>query len=854
MPRLIIGVLSFLLGAVVFGLLYTLQRIVVEAPLVLKGYVTPVLLGGCFGLIIGLWSLRLRQDQRKIRHLNLSLRAVRNVDQFLAKEKDRSRLLQGICDILIENRGYYNVWIALLDEAGKLVEAAAAGLGQNFLPMVEQLRRGELTDCARLALAQSEVVCIENPISTCTNCPLALNYAGRAAMTLRLAYEEKIYGLLSASIPREFISEEEERELLKDVGEDVASALRNFELEKDRKRTKEAVNQLAAIVESSDDAIIGKTLDGVIQTWNTGAEKIYGYSAEEIMGKPISILVPPKHSDELPQVLSKISQGGKVDRFETIRARKDGTLLPVSLTISPIRDAEGKVVGTSTVARDITERKRAEEALRDTVYKLNERVKELNCLFAISRLVERPGISLGEMLQGVVYLIPPALEFPDIACARVTLEGLEARTRNFKETPWKLASDVMVHGELSGVLEIFYLEERLGNKGRTFLDEEKSLLNAIAGRLGRIIEREKAEAAVRMREKSLRDLVDNSLTGIFIVQDGKIVYENPEQKRLFGDLPESFNLADFENFHPDDVEKVKQFFQRVISGEAKTLDADFRFYPAGKMGSKPDMKWVDCRASLIEYQGREATLFNMMDMSRAKELENLLTIKDRMSSLGRIAAGIAHEIRNPLSGINIYLNTLEKIYEKAENLEKVPKILKQIQSASSKIESVIKRVMDFSKPSEPKFVLADINHPIEEAVNLSSVSLRRSGITIEKALAENLPKCHMDPHLIEAVVLNLVTNAAEAMKNIDGIRKIGVTSSIEDDHIIVKVSDSGPGVPLNLRNKIFDPFYTTKTDSTGIGLSLNQRIITDHGGSLGVSTSKWGGAEFIIEIPVKRAL
>ncbi len=165
---------------------------------------------------------------------------------------------------------------------------------------------------------------------------------------------------------------------------------------------------------------------------------------------------------------------------------------------------------------------------------------------------------------------------------------------------------------------------------------------------------------------------------------------------------------------------------------------------------------------------------------------------------------------------------------------------------------MIKRVIDFSKPSEPKLVLTDINQPIEEAINLSSVTLRKSGIKIEKILANDLPPCHVDPLLIEEVILNLVTNATEAMKNMDGVKIIKVTSSMKKNSIFMRVSDSGPGVNSGLKDKIFDPFYTTKNGSTGIGLSLCHRIITDHGGSLQVSTSKLGGAEFVIEIPIKK--
>lgn len=129
-------------------------------------------------------------------------------------------------------------------------------------------------------------------------------------------------------------------------------------------REEERLYFLASIVESSDDAIIGKTLDGIILSWNPGAQRIYGYSADEVIGKPISILVPPDRPDELPQLLERISQGQRIDHFETVRMRKDGKRIDVSLTISPIKDTTGKIIGASTIARDITERKRIEKELR----------------------------------------------------------------------------------------------------------------------------------------------------------------------------------------------------------------------------------------------------------------------------------------------------------------------------------------------------------------------------------------------------------------------------------------------------------------------------------------------------------
>ncbi len=135
-------------------------------------------------------------------------------------------------------------------------------------------------------------------------------------------------------------------------------------MEEQLRSTNESRQQLAAIVESSEDGITGKTLDGVITSWNHGAERLYGYLASEVIGKPIAILVPPNRPNEVPQILDRIRRGEQVEHYETVRIRKDGSRLTVSLTVSPIKDAAGRIVGASTIARNVTERKGMEEEVR----------------------------------------------------------------------------------------------------------------------------------------------------------------------------------------------------------------------------------------------------------------------------------------------------------------------------------------------------------------------------------------------------------------------------------------------------------------------------------------------------------
>ena len=138
-----------------------------------------------------------------------------------------------------------------------------------------------------------------------------------------------------------------------------------------------ATQRIASIVESSDDAIVSKDLNGVIINWNQGAERIFGYTAEEVVGKPITILIPPDRHDEEPSILERIRRGERVEHFETVRMRKHGSRVDISLTISPVKNAEGKIIGASKIARDITERKRSEAQIAILAREAEHRAKNV---------------------------------------------------------------------------------------------------------------------------------------------------------------------------------------------------------------------------------------------------------------------------------------------------------------------------------------------------------------------------------------------------------------------------------------------------------------------------------------------
>ena len=183
------------------------------------------------------------QIEERLKHLNNVLHAVRNVNQLITKEKNKSKLIKGACKNFVETEGYYSAWIALIDNLGKLIETAEVGVGKGFISLVKRMKNGEFTNCWRKAISSSDIVVTKDPKKSCSDCPLSANCSGKGVASARLEYGGKVYGLICVTTTIEYVESKEEKRLFDEVAKDISFALYSLEMEEKRKKAEEELNK-----------------------------------------------------------------------------------------------------------------------------------------------------------------------------------------------------------------------------------------------------------------------------------------------------------------------------------------------------------------------------------------------------------------------------------------------------------------------------------------------------------------------------------------------------------------------------------------------------------------------------------
>ena len=384
--------------------------------------------------------------------------------------------------------------------------------------------------------------------------------------------------------------------------------------------------------------------------WNKASRELTGISAEDALGKHLYDLFPNtdatrRAEEAYLKVLTTKQPQHFVNEYQL--GSKDYVF---EISAYPLRD------GLSVFVKDITERKRLEKALRERTHSLGERVKELSCLYGISSLIEKQNISSEEIFQGTVDLIPPAWQYPEVTCARIILEGQEFQTDNFKETIWKQTSDIVVHGDRIGTLEVCYLEERPRMDEGPFLKEERSLINTIAKELRNNIERKQAE---EQELRKFKTISDRAGYGAAVSRpDGNLVYVNQSFAKMHGYTVEELIGKHLSIFHTEEqmqlVERLrKQLIQTgsYVAQEVWHKRKDGTVFPTSMTGAAiidDKGKPLYLCATAIDITERKRLRANMefylSQVTRAQEEERKRIAREihdeSIQSLATLALGI----------------------------------------------------------------------------------------------------------------------------------------------------------------------------------------------------------------------
>jgi PAS domain S-box-containing protein len=316
----------------------------------------------------------LRRREAELRVQIEDLRRLHEMSARLAGTFELEAMLREVLSAVLAVHGTDMGLLSLSHpDREELQVGVSQGFSEEFLKEIHFVP-SESGTCV-LSLADKQRVVVEDVYSDTTRVGLRKlgDLAGFRAVhsTPLVTHDGKTIGVLSVYFRHARTPTDREIRLVDLYARQAADAIESVRLRTrieqelgGRIRAEEGSRQLAAIVESSEDAIISKDLNGHILSWNAGAERIFGYKGEEVIGKPVLILMPPERQNEEPGILERIRRGERIEHYETVRRRKDGSLLDISLTVSPIRDENGKIVGASKIARDISERKRADETLK----------------------------------------------------------------------------------------------------------------------------------------------------------------------------------------------------------------------------------------------------------------------------------------------------------------------------------------------------------------------------------------------------------------------------------------------------------------------------------------------------------
>jgi PAS domain S-box-containing protein len=630
-------------------------------------------------------------------------------------------------------------------------------------------------------------------------------------------------------------------------------------------------SHLAAIVESSNDAILSKDLSGIVRSCNAAAERVFGYAASELLGQPITILVPPELLAEEADILARLRRGERVEHFETVRLTKDGRRVDISLTVSPVRDKTGVIVGASKTARDITERKRAAEALaaqhewfRVTLSSVGDAV------------IATDGNGRVTFLNGVAETLTGwnAAEATGQPLAEV-FQIVNEETRRRMLNP---VDKVMRIGHVVGLANHTVLIRRDGveypiaDSAAPIRDQERRIIGVVLV-FHDVTEARRAEEAMAKQREWLETTLE-SIGDAVISTDarGDVVFINPVAERLTkrkaGDVVGRPCAAALQIIDEGTRQPIESPVDRVLREKSGVEMANHALLVDAEGGEIP----IDDSAAPIhnrrgEVDGvvmvfRDVTVRRQAVRDREHLLESERAARAEAERASRLkddfVATVSHELRTPLNAIVGWAHMLSVGRLDQDTARRAVATIKRNAEMQA---TLISDLLDISRILSGKLSLekrhVDLNAIVEGAGHAMEPTSAEKGVKLRASVDAAPVDVIGDPARLEQIVLNLLTNAV-GFTPAGGRVEVGLRR--QEGEAVLTVRDTGKGIVPEFLPYVFERFRQADASTTrrhgglGLGLAIVRHLVELHGGNVEAqSTGADRGATFTIRLPLADA-
>jgi len=642
---------------------------------------------------------------------------------------------------------------------------------------------------------------------------------------------------------------------------------------------------LSAIIDSSDDAIISKDLNGIVTSWNRSAERLFGYTAAEMVGQSITILIPIDRQDEEPKILSRLRRGERVDHFQTVRKRKDGSLLEISLTISPVRDIHGNIVGASKIARDITQQKRAEEALLASEARFRQLANampqmvwtatEAGDLDYVSDQATQYFDAPPESVLGAGWLrwVHPDDQELAVNRWRRSLDTgepyeIEFRLLRASDSSWRWH---LVRAELSDagqIIKWFGTCTDIEEQKRTQVSlAEQARISALGADIGMALTQVSSlKESLHRCTQAIVTHLDAAFSRIWTLSPKQDVLELQASAGLYEHLDGAHSRVPVGSFKIGRIalHRRAHLTNNVLS-DPEVSDQDwakregmvaFAGYPLIVEDRLIGVLGLFARHSLGQdtvnaLASVAATIAIAIERKRSEEslVTQAAELRRSNEDLEQFAHVASHDLRSPLNTILQFTEMMVRKQGVSLDAEMGP-LLQIVRNSAERMGDLISALLIYSRLNDTSSTEV---RPVssltayENAVANLSVAIAEAQARIERA---DLPDVLSNPAQLGQVFQNLISNALHYRGVVTP--HIRVSAERQSGFWLFSVSDNGPGIAPQYHSMIFEPFkrlHGADRPGSGIGLAFCRKFIEREGGKIWVESEEGKGATFRFTLP-----